>query len=141
MAENKEAVRELTPEEALKKHAEAKARIAQVLSVGSLSMHIQRIMAALPSDRRGALIRDTDQDILRYETMGYRVEKGLKIEGLHDKGDGKLRVGDLILVTISVEDYAIIEEVRAEVTADKIDLPRKEFLQNPGTFDESVRHA
>ena len=130
---------EMTPEEAKASLDDRKSRIAQALTRGLVNDWLALI--DFPPDRRGVWIRETDQDIAKFETLGYRVETeyGQKFED-HDAGDGKRRYGDCILMSTSMDNYSLIQEVEAEQRERKRDAGRREFLERKTgvpVFDDS----
>lgn len=121
--------KDLTPakaERTAEELAAYKVKIAQVLSQGVVGHQLQMFDA--DDDRRYAYIRETDADINRFKALGYRVETDMD-EGMHGTGDGKRRIGDTILVSIPKDDYAIIEEFKAEQNKKKLTSPITEYKE------------
>lgn len=120
---------ELTPEEATELRAKKKARVSQVLSRGVLSEKLQNILDQnTPDDRAGKYILDREEEIVRYQNLGYTFEYA---EGVKQQrgmtGDGRIRVGDLVLMTISREDLEILREVRSETVKARLGAAKKEY--------------
>lgn len=120
---------DMTPVEAEKKAEtieEKKARIAQVLSQGVVGHALQNF-----AETQGmwyAFVRENDTDISRFTQLGYRVATDVG-KGMHGTGDGKYRIGDVILMEISLEDHMLIEEVKVERNKRKMDSPIKEYKE------------
>lgn len=121
--------KELTPKQALAKAAELekeKARIAEVLSRGIVTDMI-RVKDADP-ERRYAWVRENDGDIAKFEMLGYRMETEAG-EGEHATGDDRRRVGDVVLMSTSRQQYELIEEVRSEQKRKRLASPVKEYKE------------
>lgn len=140
---------EMSAEQAAKKAkelAEKKARIVQVLSRGMLQ---EKLSAAddLGDDSVGLWVRETQEDVDRLSALGATLVTEESVDGLHGAGDGRKRVGDLVLMKIPKEEYELIQEVRAEQRLARLARGRKEYLEQFGTgkgapvIDQSVRHS
>jgi len=117
----------MTPEQALAKAAkldEEKARIAEVLSRGIVTDMIT-VKDGRP-DRRYAWVRENDGDISKFKMLGYDIETEAGT-GEHQTGDDTRRVGDVILMSCSMEQYELIEEVRSEQKRKRLSSPVKEY--------------
>lgn len=133
---------EMTSEEALLSVAERKARISQALTRGLINDALADIDH--PPDIRCVWIRETDEDIARRKMMGYVIEMryGEKFVD-HDRSDNIRRFGDCILMSCTMENFEMIEEVRREQITLLKDAGRREFLTKAagvsevGVFDES----
>ena len=118
-----------TPAEAEKKAEtieEKKARIMQVLSQGVVGHALQNFAA-----KKGmwyAFVRENDTDISRFTQLGYRIATDVG-KGMHGTGDGKYRIGDVVLMEIPLEDHMLIEEVKVEQNKRKMDSPIKEYKE------------
>jgi len=96
---------------------EKKARIARVLERGYI---VDRLTVDLPKDLHGEWV-PIDQ-IERWEALGFWVDKehGFKRQ-LHPDGSGDktaggvARVGDVMFMTCSREDYEIMQELKHEM--------------------------
>ena len=104
---------ELSAEEALEKAERirvARSKAAQVLSRGRTLDTLDRVLAHVPDGYVGQLVRESDVDIDRFRILGFELfeSKAAKKESSHGTADGKIRVGDQILMTIREEDYAAL---------------------------------
>jgi hypothetical protein len=128
---------ELSAEEALEKAErirKARSKAAQVLSRGRTLDTLDRVLAHVPDGYVGQLVRESDVDIDRFEILGFEVftsEKAKK-ESSHGTADGKVRVGDQILMTMPEEDYAALQyekqlRVAKKREAHKPEARRRQF--------------
>lgn len=121
---------EMTPEEAERLAEEKIARITQVLSKGILNEKLSSILErSVPAGYVGKFVRDTEEDIIRYQNLGYTFEVTPEARGLHGTGDGRVRVGDLVLMTISREDRNILSIARRREVQRKLSAGRKEYTR------------
>jgi hypothetical protein len=124
---------EMSPEDAVKKAEtlqQKKARIAQVLSRGFVNDKLA-MAERLPKDRVGFWVRDRPEDVDRMKALGGRVEerpKGVGPRDVHGTGDNKVRVGDVILMSLPREEYDLIQQVRTERREAKSSKARREYL-------------
>ena len=107
-----------------------KARLLQVLGMGLVTDAI-RVEDADPN-RRYAYVRERDIDIKKFEALGYTVETQ-EGEGTHGAGDNRRRVGDVILMSVDRARYDLIQEVKHERVARKMDSPVKEYKERAAT--------
>ncbi|MFC1750610.1 hypothetical protein ACFL2V_17595 [Pseudomonadota bacterium] len=77
-------------------------------------------------NRRYAYVRELDIDIKKFEALGYRIETQ-EGEGLHGTGDNRRRVGDVILMSTDRARYDLIQEVKAERVAQRMDSPVRDY--------------
>jgi len=142
--------KELTPEEAEVKarRAEKKARYAQVLSRGILNEKLAlAYKQSVPDGFVGKFIRDNEGDVVRYANLGYGFTYREGAKGLNASPDGRVRAGDVVLMTISKEDLEILREIRIERVKYKVgEQGRQEYTREaeaaaeeggPIPFDES----
>lgn len=121
---------EISPEEAARIAEEKIARVTQVLSKGILNEKLASIIErSVPKGRIGKFVRDSEEDIIRYQNLGYTFEVNAGARGLHGTGDGRIRVGDLVLMTISQEDREILNIVRNRAIQQKLSAGRKEYTR------------
>jgi len=116
-----------TTKAALKKAeelSEEKARIAQILSSG-LTADMLKVPEADPS-KRYAYIRERDVDIAKYSSLGYELVTD-QPAGEHDAGDGRRRVGDVVLMSIDRSRHELIEQVRLEQAERRKNVPIDEY--------------
>ena len=107
--------RGMTAEEAVEKAERLLARrqsAVQVLARGQTVDALASVIEKLPSDREGQFVRDTPGDIARAEALGFRIELGMDVKGLHDTGDNRVKVGDTVLMTIDRDEKRVVDRVR-----------------------------
>lgn len=142
---------ELTPEQAEELAAEPDlARIAQILSTGALTSQIESITSRIPPDRHGCFVRERDGDIFKYTNLGYRIETTDTLpgaKGLHNAGDKRIRVGDVILMTTSKRNVENIKKAEAMQLRAKLLIGEQEYDKNARTnpdvptFNESATYV
>ena len=116
---------DVTPQEA-KKRAQKKAKIAQLLKRGMVNDLL--VVDDLPDDRRAVFVRDTEQDVSKYQALGYRIETEYGQKRLdHDPGT-RVRIADSVLMTTDRENYEMILEVRAEMLQRKLSAGKDEYV-------------
>ena len=119
---------EPTPEEAEEIRRERKERFAQILTRGVLNEKLRVIVEdGTPDGRRGKLVLDAEDKILQYQNLGYEFNYREGATGLNVTSDGRIRVGDLVLMTVSDEDYSILDEIRTEKVKEKLSAGRDEY--------------
>lgn len=137
--------KEPTPEEVEATREEKKARLTQVLSRGILNQKLQNLYdACVPEGRAGKYILDSDDEKIRYSNLGFTFEYSKEAKE-HVGPDGKVRIGDVVLMTISLEDREILKEVKMDRTKENLGLGRREYNEKaqeaavggPVPFDES----
>ncbi len=102
---------EMSVDEAKRIHAEKKARIAQILERGVIAEKIT-IRDGDPN-KYYVWVRTREEDIDRYRALGFEIETQAG-DRIHPTGDGKRVVGDVVLMSISMEEHLIIEEVKED---------------------------
>lgn len=107
----------------------SEAQIAQILDRGVVN---DRLAVKLPPDRVGYWVRERGDDIERYKALGGRIERTTEVgnQGLHGAADDRIRVGDVILMSIP---RRIAEAIAAHDEKLKLRLKDKgkdEFLRN-----------
>lgn len=119
-----------TPEEAVElSRDEKKRRLSQLLIRGELNDNLQRLIDKYVKPGDGyVFVRERDADINRYLNKFFHIVNA-DGKGIHGTGDGRIRAGDVILMTISAEDYALLNEVEREQLLIKINAPRNEYKQ------------
>lgn len=138
--------KEMTPEQAEKKAAmikEKKARIAQVLYRGITNEKLSGLISVAKekdSSRHYCFIRDEIDEIVRLQPIGFQVERAerLGIEGLHGTGDGRIRVGDVIMMSCPLEDYELIQEVERESLEKKLNQGKRDYVRNARQLNPEV---
>jgi len=135
-----EVTREPTPEEAEDIRAGKKARIAQILVRGIINDKLQAIYDdSVPEEYSGKFVRDTEEDVVRYENLGYGFVYRDGAKGLHGVADNRIRVGDLVLMTIRKEDRELLEEVRLDRIKYKLGEGKREYARRAeGTEDSGI---
>ena len=122
--------KEMSAEEAAAKKASRKAELAHVLTRGVLNVKLQEVLDTYtPSDRVGKFVRDVDESLIRYKNLGYDFIYS-KAKLITPSVDGRIRVGDVVLMTVSREDREILREVRSETTRRRLIQGKEEFLSN-----------
>jgi len=118
---------DVSPEEAMSR-SEKKAKIAQLLRRGLVNSRLE-VTDGDPS-KYYCWVREHDPDIERMHSLGFEIETeaGAKA-GVHGAGDNRRRIGDVILMSTSKENYEIIQEVRQEQKAKKSQLGKREYLR------------
>lgn len=110
---------QLTDED-LQEKAKQRQKIAQVLQRGFVNHRLdpkQHLGDAYDPNRCYEWVRDREEDISRIQALGARIEQKPDSgtpEGTHGTADGRIRVGDVVLVSFSQADYKVIQEVREE---------------------------
>lgn len=121
--------REDVPTSEAEARAQKKARVAQVLVRGLLNSKLQQIYdAAVPDGYMGKYVRDTPEDVFRYMNLGYGFKYKPKAKGLHASADDRIRVADVVLMTIRKEDWDVLKEVRLEEIKRKLGRGEEEFM-------------
>ncbi len=93
--------------------AQRKARLAQVLSRGIVLSRLETPVEKLKEiGIVGCWVRENDDDINRYEALGFELETGMGAG--KDTGDNRQRVGDSVLMSTSQENWDIIQEINIE---------------------------
>ena len=126
----KEIEMEMTPEEAVERRRQRKAQLAQVLNRGVLSDKLKSILdAAVPEGRGGKFVLDHDEHRIRYTNLGFNYEyrKDVPKHLLH--ADGHIRVGDVVLMTIDLEDAAILREIQIDGVKKRLVTAKHEFVE------------
>lgn len=140
--------RDKSPDEVLDavERARRKQQVAQVLTRGHLNSKMQAVIDSLPPDKRGVFVREREDDIIRYRNLGYEIEMDLDVPGLHGTGDGRVRIGDVILMTTTRENHELIQEVKTERAFDKRMTERNRYMEMAQSeaaappFDESKEY-
>lgn len=116
-----------TPDEAeakAKELAEFEASVIQILSQG-VTTHALNVTDPDPN-KRYVWVREDGDAISRMRSLGYVLEKE-KGEGMHDAGDDRRRVGDVVLMSIPMDRYKIIQEVQKREKARRVADPIKKY--------------
>ncbi len=93
--------------------AQRKARLAQVLSRGIVLSRLETPVEKLKENGMvGCWVRENDDDINRYEALGFELETGM--ESGKDTGDNRQRGGDSDLMSTSKEHCDSIQEINTE---------------------------
>lgn len=115
--------------------AQKKRRIAQLLDRGYVADRLdarKHLGSRYDEGRVYEWIRETDQDIDRAKAIGFRLEEKSEEETeatSHGAGDTRIRIGDVVLMSIPKEDHEIIQEIKAEKRARRLesDPGRKDY--------------
>lgn len=118
-----------SPEEIAALREQRKAQLIQVLSRGQLNSRLDDIISnCVPENRVGKFVRDRPEDITRYQNLGYTFEVTENARGLHGTADGRVRVGDVVLMTIDRESHELLHEIRQDQIKRKLGSPKQEYL-------------
>lgn len=121
---------EMTPEEALERRKERKARLANVLRRGPTNDRLANVIkVCVPDGRRGKFILEQQEAIIRASNKGFTFDYHDKAPKEHLSPDGKVRVGDLVLMTISVEDRELHREIRQDAIRKNIAKGKKVYVE------------
>ena len=105
---------EPTPEEAEAIRTQKKARLAQVMMRGMTNEKLRLTYSkCVPKGYGGKFVRD-DDSIIRYKNLGFGFTYTKEAEGLSSTADSRVTVGDVVLMTITLEDLALLKEIRHE---------------------------
>ena len=129
---------EPTPEEAEAIVAQKKARLAQVMTRGITNEKLKLAYDKyVPDGFGGKFVRDSEGDIIRYTNLGFGFEYKEEIEatGVHGRADGRCAIGDVVLMTITKEDLALLKEVKKEKMLRNIGAGKDEYKRR------SEKHA
>lgn len=103
---------EPSPEQVAATFEQKVAKMTQVLNRGILNDRLADIVKkATPKGRHGKPVRDREEDIIRYQNLGYTFDVNPDVKGMHGTADGRIRIGDLVIMTISEEDYQVLQQV------------------------------
>lgn len=135
---------DMTDEELQAVFEQKKARVAQVLTRGMLNEKLRNAHErSVPEGYMGKFVRDTEDDIVRYENIGYGFTYTDDAKGAHGDPADRVRVGDVVLMTIKDEDAAVLRAVRRDKIQKNLskgrDLAKAKIAEGEmtPTFDES----
>ena len=114
---------------------ERKARIVQVLSRGFINDRLA--VNDLKPGWRVVWVRNNPDDIARYQTLGYKVETEMGTKYHQKAGESRI-VGDVILMSIPLEDYEIIEEAMTEQKLARLDKGKRDFVKEASALGVPV---
>jgi len=114
----------LTPKEVMTKIAKihaAKEEQAQVLSRGMALDGIERLLTFVPEGYIGEFKRENDMDVSRAEALGFKVFYSDKANLASSTGtpDGRVKLGDQVLMIIPEENHIAHRLVKAERLAER----------------------
>lgn len=137
---------DLTPEEADELLEQKVAKVMQILNRGQINDSLENLKREhVPPGYRSKFVRESEEAIVRYQNLGFgfTYREGAKSRG-HATGDGRIRYGDTVLMTISEEDWNILQIVRKRQIRRKLGDARREYMRRveernaAPSFDESV---
>lgn len=100
-----------------------KARVARVLD---RSFVVDRLHVDLPDDLHGEWVPNEPWEIIRYQTLGFKVDDEHAVKRkLNDSGDGKAVVGDVVFMTQPKWQHDILVAEKARIYADTHLKPRQ----------------
>ena len=109
-----------------------KARLVRVLERGRVA---DRLHVDLPSDVHGEWILNEQMAITTARLKGFEIDDKYAVKrGLHTDGTGKPIVGDVIFMTMPMEDKELLDEVARDMYNQRHGDPRKRGLR-----DEAVK--
>lgn len=91
-----------------------KARLTRILERGFVH---DRLHVDLPDTLYGEWIGNDQASIMEAETLGFKMDyeyAGKQLRGMHDVGDGRAVIGDVVFMVMDREDKEIHEEIRRE---------------------------
>jgi hypothetical protein len=123
---------EMSAEDALKRAKtlqEKRAFFVQVLSRGVLNDRLNTA-GVVAEDRKALWIRERDEDIQRILALGGRLETSEESgeKGLHGTADNRIRVGDVVLMSVPREDYELLQDIKQDQTRDRLTAARREAV-------------
>lgn len=108
------AAQEKDPEELKRIRAEKKARLVRVLARGYTN---DRLTVDMPPGVYGEWILNDPLSIQAAEAIGFKMDTEIakkQLAGVHDTGDGRSVVGDVVFMVMDSEDKELHEEIRRE---------------------------
>ena len=129
---------DLSPKEVMDKiekiHS-AKRTVGQVLSRGRALDGIERLLSFVPRGYVGEFKRENDMDVSRAEALGFKVfiSDEAKVESSTGTADGRVKLGDQILMIIPEELHVANRLIKAE----RLAVRRKAHNQKGGVIDQS----
>lgn len=112
---------------------EAKARLtkgqlAQILHRGVVN---DRLSIKLPPNRVGYWIRDRQEDVDRIIALGGKMESASQLgqKGLHGTGDDRIKIGDVIFMSLPRDVVDAIAEIDEENKRTLLTKGKNEFLR------------
>lgn len=125
----------------LRKRQNKKVKMMQILDRGIVG---DRLKVDIPNNLHPEWVPNDPMEIHRMQTVGFRFpsEEEYKNRGLHNQGDGKVIVGDVVLMVCDREDKEIIDEIRAEQFEKMNGRPGEAKVQaEEKNFKSQLRHA
>ena len=105
-----------------------KAKLAQVLERGMVNARLE--VKDPDPNKHYMWARDEDTSIDRYKSLGYELEHRGKTQGLHDKGDSRIVVGDAVLMSTSMENHDMLAEIKEDQHAKRRNMSaKKEYVR------------
>lgn len=127
---------EPTPEEAEAIVAQKKARIAQVMTRGITNEKLQIVYdKCVPDGYSGKFVLDDEGYVIRYTNLGFGFTYTEGASGVHGRADGRIAVGDVVLMTITLADREILKTVKHEKMLRNISAGKDEYKRR------SEKHA
>jgi hypothetical protein len=106
----------------------SKAKLIQVLDRGVVN---DRLDVKLPPERVGYWVRERQEDIDRMKALGGRFETPKTVlngKSLHGSEGDRIRVGDVVLMSVPREVADAIADIRRDAKHSLTKRGRKEFL-------------
>lgn len=124
-AEEAGEIPDLTEGEVMSR-TERKARVAELLRRGLMNDRL--VVADADPSRHYVWVREREEDLIRFRELGYELEYEAG-EGEHETPDDRRRVGDLVLMSTSMENRELIQEVKRELREKRLKIGEKEYLE------------
>lgn len=107
---------------------EHKARLAQILDRGITNEKLN--VEFLEADGLvGCWVRENDGDIAKYHALGFEIYEDEEQKGLHGTADNRRRVGDVILMFTSIDNWNILQEINEDRKKKRlVATAKKEYL-------------
>jgi hypothetical protein len=107
-----------------------RAQIAQILDRGVVGDQLNNVK--LPDDWVPYWVRERQQDVDRFKALGGRIERKAPGQGgLHGAGDDRIRIGDLILMSLPRQVVDVILDIDEKAKLALTKKGKKEFLSVP----------
>lgn len=118
--------REDVPVEEAESRAKKKGRLAQILQRGFVNDKL--VVEGADPEKYYCWVRDEVGEVARMKALGFDMENEAG-SGIHGTGDLTRRVGDVVLMSCSRDNYQLIQEIRMEQKSRRSTLGKKEYLR------------
>lgn len=114
---------EVTAEEAVELAEMTEAHIMQILERGLLSTQLADVDVG--PNRRPVWVYEHDVKINAFEALGYRIERSSEGGRVHPTGDDRIRLGDVILMSVDKGRYELICRAKRKRSEARRDAGRR----------------